>query len=85
MILLEGQESERDERPAAVKFTKLYLPPGDYAVGRTPDGNQIVLQEDVSISRNHAMLQVFPVGDSRASSGVATIKGECGLIVVRST
>ena len=76
MLVLEGLAVERDERSPEVKFKKLYLRPGQYAFGRTPDSQQVVLQEDASISRNHAELSVLSYNDQQRRAGiVALLKG----------
>lgn len=76
MLIFEGLAVERDERSQAVKATKLYLQPGRYLFGRDAKANQVLLLEDVSISRTHAEVTVFGADDARTLQGyLAHIEG----------
>ena len=81
MWVLEAQSfGSNDERSAATQTCKHYLTAGSHVVGRQIGQCAIVVEEDKSISRSHAVINV-----SYDNGGLCNVKGEhCrGAISVR--
>ena len=70
--MLEAQSfGSNDERSAATQTCKHYLTAGSHVVGRQIGQCAIVVEEDKSISRSHAVVTV-----SYDSAGLCNVKGE---------
>ena len=78
MILLQGiAAGDSDQRPDAVKSARYYLKPGVYSAGRAEGISTILLQDDPSISRDHATVTVYSLSEAEANGGhLALVRGK---------